>query len=99
MKNLSTMLLISISILLSSCQPGIPEPPETLEVLPVYKMDDKGQEQVSHFYGRWLRSQQKVTMTIPQAHEAVLVCTDLESENANRKYLKELEELAKLRCK
>lgn len=94
MLNLKKMLLISISILATSCAPGVPDAPEALKVIPVWQED-----QIVHFRGKYMKSGERVSMTLPQAKEAVLVCSDVETETAYAKYVKDLQELAKKRCK
>lgn len=94
MNKLKKMLLISSLILLASCGPGIPEAPETLKVAPIWDG-----LRIGAFYGRWMKSGEKVSMTLDQAKEAALICTDADSYAREELYARELRELAKKRCK
>jgi len=96
---LKKMLLISISILLSSCAPGIPDAPDILKLAPIWGTSSDGKPFVKYFYGKYIKSGQKVTMTLEQAREVGVIASDLESEAKGTAYLKEMQELAKTRCR
>lgn len=94
MHKLKKTLLISSLILLASCDKGLPDAPESLQVVPIWSDNT-----VDSFYGRWMVSGEKVDMSLPQAKEASLVCTDLGSRTRMELHIKELRKLAEKRCK
>lgn len=94
---LKKMLLISSLILLASCDKGIPQPPEALKVVPIWS--GTVFPSVVGFYGRWMKSGEKVEMDLPHAREAGLVCTDVDSYAREEMYIREMKKLAEKRCK
>lgn len=95
---LKKMLLISILILVNSCAPGIPDPPDVLKLTPIWGSDSDGEPFVKYFNGRYLKSGTKVTLSLQQAREIGIVATDLDSEAKAETYLKDMQDLAKKSC-
>lgn len=93
------MLLISLCTLLASCS-DIPQAPKVAKVTPIWKDGtDPGRPEILYFYGRWYGTDEQVVMPLPAARENGLVCTDMHSYTESEMYIRELERLAKLRCR
>lgn len=94
MNKLKKMLLISFLTLLSSCGPQIPEPPEAMRVVPMWLGG-----RVNAWYGRWMISQQTVTLTLQEGRDLGLMCIDADGYAKEAAYPKEMRDLIEKRCR
>lgn len=92
------MRLISFLILLSSCGPHIPDPPEALRVSPIWSTGSDGANKIEKFYGLYMKSGEVVEMPLQDARDQVLVCTPLMFYNAEKLYLEQMRKLAEKYC-
>ena len=93
------MLLISSLIVLSSCMKGVPEAPEAMRLVPIWRETKSGKPEVNYFHGILVKAQTKFDWSNSEAYENGIVCTDLQSYNAEAAYMDEMKRLAKERCK
>lgn len=98
MSKLKKTLLISFLILLSSCGPQIPDPPEAMRVSPIWSTDAAGVNKIDKFYGLYMKSGEVVEMPLQEARDHVLVCTPLMFYNAEKLYLEQMRKLAEKYC-
>ncbi len=92
------MLLISLLIGLSSCMKGVPEAPEAKRIVPIWR-NTSSDPQIKYFHGQFVKSQEKFDWSNAEAYQAGLVCSDLETYNAEAAYMEAMKRLAKERCK
>ncbi len=98
MSKLKKMLLIGFLILLSSCGPKIPDPPEAMRVSPIWSTDAAGINKIEKFYGLYMKSGEAVEMSLAEARDYVLICTPLIFYDAEKLYLEQMRKLAEKYC-
>lgn len=98
MNKLRKMLLISFSLVAVSCG-KIPPPPEILEATPIWHEPEDGVVEVKYFYGRNSTTGEKFTWSNAEARSRGMICTDTDSTARAEMYKRQLEKLAKERCR
>ena len=73
----------------------MPEAPEVLKATPIWGEGDV----VKYFYGKWMKSGEKVTIPNSTARQIGMICTDVDSEARAEMYAKELKHTIETRCK